>query len=113
MEDYDLLQCIDKGLERFGTSVKQTIYWKISILHGSLQNAIIANPSIFINVLRELFHDSSVGVEESLLKEISEVFGSCDGNTLEDAIRSAKDQITPTSNGPGIIATRAGVTPSY
>jgi hypothetical protein len=100
MEDYDLLKCVDRALDKFGTSVKQTIYWKITILHGSLQNAIVENPSIFIGVLHDIFRDSSIGVERSIVEEIRTVFTFVEGEVVEslgDALKLAKEQITPTS----------------
>jgi hypothetical protein len=101
MEDYDLLKCVDKALDKFGTSVKQTIYWKITILHGSLQNAIVENPSIFIGVLHDIFRDSSIGVERSIIEEIRSAFTFVEGEvveTLGDALKLAKEQITPTTS---------------
>ena len=100
MEAYDLLKCVDNGLDRFGTSVKQTIYWKITILHGSLENAIVENPSIFIGVMREIFRDSAIGVERSIIEEIRNTFNLSeeDTKTLGKTIGLAKEQITPVSN---------------
>ena len=97
--DLDLLECIDRGLEKFGRSVKQTIYWKISILYGTPQETIISNPSVFVQLLRNTFRDSAVGIEKVLLNEIVSRFGSLeDSGTLEDTLKTIRDQLGSTHN---------------
>ena len=59
LEEYDLLQCIDRGLDPFGSHVKQTIYWRMAILHGSSQGGIVANADAFARVLEDLFGDTA------------------------------------------------------
>ena len=95
MEEYDLLQCIDKGLEPFGSNVKQSIYWKMSILHNFSRNEIIENPELLSNVIRETLGDSSEAVEESIIVEIREKFGvpEEESQSVVDAIENAKKQI--------------------
>ena len=95
MEEYDLLQCIDKGLEPFGSNVKQSIYWKMSILHNFSRNEVIENPEFLSNVIRETLGDSSEAVEESIIMEIREKFSipEEESQSVVDAIGSAKKQI--------------------
>jgi len=95
MEEYDLLQCIDKGLEPFGTHVKQSIYWKMSILHNYSRNEVIENPELFTSVIRETLSDSSVAVEESIVREIRGKFNIPykESMSVVDAIMNAKRQI--------------------
>ena len=95
MEEYDLLECIDKGLEPFGSNVKQSIYWKMSILHNFSRNEIIENPELLSGVIKETLGDSSEAVEESIIVEIREKFGipEEESQSVVDAIRNAKEQI--------------------
>jgi hypothetical protein len=95
MEEYDLLQCIDKGLEPFGSHVKQSIYWKMSILHNYSRTEVIENPELFTNVMRETLSDSSPAVEESIAREIRIKFNISyeDSQSIVDAIGNAKRQI--------------------
>jgi len=95
MEEYDLLQCIDKGLEPFGSHVKQSIYWKMSILHNYSRTEVIENPELFANVIRDTLSDSSVAVEESITREIRQKFGIPyeESQSIVDAIGNAKRQI--------------------
>jgi hypothetical protein len=95
MEEYDLLQCIDKGLEPFGSNVKQSIFWKMSILHNYSRSEVIENPELLTNVIRETLSDSSIAVEESITNEIRQKFTIPykESESLVDVIRSAKRQV--------------------
>jgi len=113
LEEYDLLECIDKGLEPFGSNVKQTIYWNMTILHGSQRAGLIGDPSVFAKVLEEIFGASAVGIEKSIIREIRKVFKLSveDRETLKSAIVSATDQVVPVSSKiqPLAVTTRSTV----
>jgi hypothetical protein len=98
LEEYDILKCVEKGLAPFGPHAKQTVYWRISILHHSLQNTVISNPSTFTGVLQDVFGDSAVAVEESIIKELQMAFDLSEENgdleSFEHAIRAAKRKIS-------------------
>ncbi len=98
MEEYDVLQCVDKGLDLLGSHIRQTIYWRISILHNSAHSCIVENPAVFVKILHELFGDSSYGVEKAIIKELRRVFELERTETvdLEQALLSVRNQITPT-----------------
>jgi hypothetical protein len=95
LEECDLLGCIDRGLEPFGSHVKQTIYWKMMILHCSHREGIINDPSIFVKVLQEIFGASAIGIEKSIVRELRKVFALSveDRETLTSAIVAARDQV--------------------
>jgi hypothetical protein len=95
MEEYDLLQCIEKGLEPFGTHVKQSIFWKMSILHNYSRSEISDNPEILLSVIRETLSDSSPAVEDSIAQEIRSKFNLQlrESPTMADAIACARRQI--------------------
>ncbi len=90
-----MLQCIEKGLEPFGSHVKQSIYWKMSILHNYSRNEVIDNPELLVNVIRETLSDSSGAVEESITREIRLKFNLPykEPQTMVDVIMSAKSQL--------------------
>ena len=100
LEEYDLLECIDKGLQPFGTHVTQTIYWRLLILHGSQREGIITDPAAFAKMLREIFDESSIGIEKSIIREISKVFtlSDKDSETLATAIVAARGQVVLVSS---------------
>jgi len=95
MEEYDLLQCIEKGLDPFGSHVKQSIYWKMSILHNYSRDEVIDNPEILASVIRETLCDSSPEVEESISREIRSKFNLpySEQMTMVETIIEAKSQI--------------------
>jgi hypothetical protein len=105
MEEFDLLQCIDKGLDQFGTNVKQSIYWKMSILHNYTRNEIIENPDLFLKVIRETLSDSAISVEESIARQIRMKFDLPNENAqnLKEAIVSAKRQIINVVAAPSLL----------
>lgn len=93
IEDFDLLQCIDRSLEKFGYAVKESIHWKISILYGSPRDALLSNPCIIIQVLRATFRDSAVGIEKHIFNEIVKSFGNSENcSTLEDLLKAMRDK---------------------
>lgn len=102
LEEYDLLQCVDRGLETMGSQIKRTVYWKISILHGSLHDTIVTNPKIFGNVLREIFGDTAIVVERSIIQELENAFELEQGDRqdLISVLEGARRQISPTSCAP-------------
>jgi len=95
MEEYDLLQCIDRGMEPFGSNIKQSIYWKMSILHNYSKEEVIENPILLVNVIRETLGDSSIALEKSIVKEIRLSFDLTrdDSKDLVETIENAKRQI--------------------
>jgi hypothetical protein len=95
MEEYDLLQCIEKGLEPFGSHVKQSIFWKMSILHNYSRNEVIDNPNLLASVIRETLGDSFLAVEESIANEIARKFDLAAKTQLSmsEAISEAKRQL--------------------
>ncbi len=98
MEEYDILQCVERALNQFGSSVKHTVYWQISILHGSLHNGVISDPQILSRVLRRIFGDSAIGIESAIIRELSNSFDLTNRN-VEDltlALKAASEQIIPT-----------------
>ena len=104
IEDFDLLQCIDRGLEKFGRSVKQSIYWKISILYGSPEEAILSKPETFLRVIRTTFRDSSAGIEKHLFDEIESKMGHFkDCSNLEDTLVAMKDHVAPVNGGTTLV----------
>ena len=109
LEEYDLMGCIDKGLEQFGSYAKQTIYWRMMILHGSQHDGVIANPSVLANVIKEIMGESSFGIEKSIIREIRKVFDLPVRNTdtLTNAINAAKEMIVPVSTEKAIPLTVA------
>lgn len=101
MEEYDLLQCIDKALDGFGSSAKNAIFWRMTIVHNSSRSEVISDPRRFVQVIREAFGAGALSIETSIIHEIKKKFmiserGSRD---LVNAISEAKNQVIA-SYGP-------------
>ena len=95
LEERDILKCVEKGMEPFGPHAKQTVFWRISILHHSVESCVISSPSVFVDVLRDVFADSAVAVEESITNELAREFSLSEErgelDSLERAIVAAKE----------------------
>ena len=95
MEEYDLLQCIDKALDSFGSSVKNAIFLRLTMQHNSSRNEVISDPSILARVIEESFGNSATGIERSIIRELRKKFAitSKGVRSLIEAINDAKAQI--------------------
>ncbi len=95
MEEYDLLQCIDKALDSYGSSVKNAIFWRMTILHNSSRSEVISDPAVLAQVIEETFGSSARGIEASIISEIDRKFNlSSNGvRSLANAISEAKSQV--------------------
>ena len=94
METNDLIQCIDKGLDIYGSNAKQAVYLILTMRNGISYEEVTANPDALEQSLQEVFDDSSEVVKRTIAREIRKVFGlknvrnSNDlGEVLEAAIR--------------------------
>jgi hypothetical protein len=75
MEMYDLLQCIDRGLDVFGTNMKQAVYWTLMSKEAISSDRILSNPESFVRALKEIFGSGYPLAERSIVKEMKKTFG--------------------------------------
>jgi hypothetical protein len=98
METYDLLQCIDRALDEYGTSAKQSLYFNLTLKNSApFEEIIMADPALLLKALNEVFNDSSENVKLSIVDEIKKVFGlkkPSDSYALEDAIGIARRRLS-------------------
>jgi len=103
MEMYDLLQCVDRALDKFGSNTKQATYWALMTKEGISSDSIVSNPEALSRILAEIFgEDSSKIVEKTIIKEIKKVFSLENPSSyysLNDALEIA------TRDMPGISQT--------
>lgn len=95
MEEYDLLQCINKALDEFGSSIKYTIFWRMAILHNSKRSEVISDPRVFVDVIEELLGSGAAPVELAIIREIRKTFDISEdcSRTLAAAINFAKEHV--------------------
>lgn len=74
MENRDLLQCVENGLDTLGSSVKSAIFWRMYARHNAEKSEVVSNPTVLTQVIQEIFHSSTPIVEKSVIREINKVF---------------------------------------
>jgi len=74
LEMYDLLQCVDRGLDAFGTNMKQAVYWSLMSKEAISSDRILSNPEAFVRALREIFGNGYPLAERSIVKEMKKTF---------------------------------------
>lgn len=97
MESYDLLRCIERVLDDFGSNAKQSVYLNLVLRKGIPYETVLENPGVFTSVLKEVFDDSSIVVERAIVHEISSTFGlnlKSSSSKFEESIELACKQIS-------------------
>lgn len=78
LDDYELMQCVDTGLDRFGRGIKYTVYWRMVVLNESPSEGIISNPKGFVNALKSIFGNGAKQIEQAIIDEINTLVGEED-----------------------------------
>jgi hypothetical protein len=71
---FDLLQCVDRGLDTFGTNMKQAVYWSLMSKEAISSDRILSNPEAFVSALKEIFGNGYALAERSIVKEMKKTF---------------------------------------
>jgi hypothetical protein len=93
--DYELVECIDDGLDLFGPSLRYTIYWRMIVLHDAPREGILSNPVAFVKALRDVFGAGAEQIEIAIVHKIRERFRLQDSKSesLIEVIESTRKQI--------------------
>jgi hypothetical protein len=75
LDDYELMRCIDDGLDKFGRGIKFTVYWRMVVLNESPSEGIISNPQGFVAALKSIFGNSAKQIEAAIVDEIRNAYG--------------------------------------
>ena len=51
LDDYELMECIDEGLDLFGSNLRYVVYWRMTILNNLPRGGILTNPEAFLKAL--------------------------------------------------------------
>ena len=70
-----ILDCIDKGLDVFGASVKTVVYWGFEHDYGMEKRDVVTKPELFCNHMRDIFGQGSEIVERRIGHELRKAFG--------------------------------------
>jgi len=84
----EILQCIDAGLDVFGTTVKNVIYFRFKTIFNFDRNDIVRKPEVFSECLRSFFGERAFHVEAAIVAAIIEKFHLTEVNLSDSAVRA-------------------------
>ncbi|MGI0091941.1 MAG: hypothetical protein ACREBS_09545 [Nitrososphaerales archaeon] len=88
--DSEIMECIKKGLFRFGDSVPQVILYNLKWMSGLGQEDIPDKPEEFEKCLERIFGQGSSFVKKAMIDEINAKFGlTQDCKSLKEAFVTA------------------------
>jgi hypothetical protein len=70
LNDYDIMDCIEEGLNKFGPGIKYAVMWRMVVQGASPKEGILANPQAFVSALRSIFGRSAQMIEQEILEQI-------------------------------------------
>jgi hypothetical protein len=70
LNDYDLMECIEEGLDKFGPGIKYSVMWRMVVQGDSPKEGILVNPKAFLSALRSIFGHSAKVIEVEILGRI-------------------------------------------
>jgi prenyltransferase beta subunit len=88
-----ILECVDRGLDCFGDSVKHVIYWNLEQTKKLNRKDISDKPEEFCRALASFFGTKGLNVvERNIVNQIKVTFGLSLQNSysLSDAVREAR-----------------------
>jgi hypothetical protein len=68
--DYELMECIERGLNRFGPSIKYAVMWRMVVLGDAPKEGILVKPEAFVTALESIFGRSAKLMEQAVLDEV-------------------------------------------
>ena len=71
LDNYELMECIEKGLDRFGSSIKYSVMWRMVVLKEAPKEGITVKPEAFRAALQSIFGQSSSRIEAAIVEEIT------------------------------------------
>lgn len=90
LDDYEVVQCIDSALDKFGPGIKYTVYWRMVVLNQAPNEGIISNPEGFVEALKSIFGKSAEQIEQAITEEIRSRVGSDYSDSLPTLISQVR-----------------------
>ena len=73
--DYEILQCVDRGLGNCGQSLRHSAYWQLLVVFNLKASAIPSSPEVFSTALEKIFGSGeAVLIEREIVKEFMSRF---------------------------------------
>jgi hypothetical protein len=88
-----LSEDIDRGLDNFGSGVKEIVYFRMKQEIEMDRSDIVNKPEVFETFLDEMFGQGARTIEKTILKIIEDDFGIQHPLSLSDAIKQARSRI--------------------
>ena len=70
-----MLECIEKGLDEFGSTFKFVVFFEIKKSEHISEKMLVSKPLTFSNVLDRMFGAGSVSIKKTIIQRLSERFG--------------------------------------
>ena len=70
ISEESILESIDAGLDVFGTTVKNVIYFRLKTLNNMERKDIVRKPEVFHESLRSFFGERAFNVESAIVASI-------------------------------------------
>jgi hypothetical protein len=70
LDDYELMDCIENGLNRFGPGIKYAVMWRMVVLKESPKEGIPTRPEALHTALQSIFGQGSKRIEDAIIEEI-------------------------------------------
>src|ERR1700731_230880 len=83
-----ILECIDAGIDVFGNSVKNVIYFRFKTLYNLDRKDIVRKPEVFSECLRSFFGERAFNVEAAIVASILGSFHLSDVTFSDSATRA-------------------------
>ena len=92
------MECIDEGLDLFGSNLRYLVYWRMTILSNLPRGGILANPEAFVRGLESIYGAAAKQIETAIVNKMVERSGiePIESASLPEVIRCVKrmaDQI--------------------
>ena len=82
------MQCIDSGLDVFGTTVKTVIYYRFETVFNLKRTDIVRKPEAFSECLRGFFGERAFHVESAIVAAIIGKFHLTEVKLSDSAVRA-------------------------
>jgi hypothetical protein len=87
-EEEKILECVDAGIDVFGSTVKQVIYYRLKTLNNLDRKEVVKKPEVFAECLRGFFGDRAFLVEQAIVASIQGTFHLADVSLSDSATRA-------------------------
>jgi hypothetical protein len=93
LDDFEIMDCIDAGLNRFGPGIKYAVYWTSVVMSNSKTDGILTHPENFVAALQKIFGKSATQIETTICREIQVKAGPAfNASTLPTLIAQIRAQ---------------------